>query len=227
MTDIVCKTEFCSRKFEYSKFSLEEINENIKAMDEFVLMTQLTNEFYFSIVKAIKDSLNIGQSYCVLNFNKYYFSNMPTQNSGWNQSELITDRRLDSPISVTYKWLKWLTNKNNKYLKVRDEVVPYLRNPISYRIIKRNYRLSEYKNWGPVYTRCDDNPRDSILIEFRWDKISDNKKKYFISAQEKNTVQCNNHCEHVPDVKVISVKDAEHFLAKVFPNSRIIVNTEL
>jgi len=227
MKNIVCKTEFCRKKIEYSNHSLKEIEENIKTMNEFILMTQLTNEFYFSIVKAMKESLNIGQSYCVLNFNKYYFSNMPTQNSGWNQSELIIDCELGSPISVAYKWLKWLTNKNNKYLKVRGKVVPYLGNSINYRIIQSNYRLSEYKKWGPIYTRCDDYLRDSILIEFRWDKISDDKKKYFIPAQEENTVQCNNYCKHVPDVKVISVKDAEDFLAKVFPNSRFIVNNEL
>ena len=203
-----------------------------------IIMTQLTNKYYYEIIESIKISSNNGNSYCVLNFDEKYFSKILTTYSNSKskyennlEKKSISEIGLGSPQTIAYKWLKWLTNINNKYLKVNDKNVPCLGNPICYKVIPRNSCLIKCEHWGPIYKRCDNTLRNSILIEFRWGEIPENNKKDFHPAQDINYNYNNNYnnykkkkwntnCKYDNDnrfKKEVSVKDVEYLFKNTDP----------
>lgn len=196
INDIINKSYFYRKEInkELNKKEIKKKNKN----DESIIMTQLTNKYYYKIIESIKLSSKYNKSYCILKFDKEYFTKMPITYSNWKsgnnlEEKSISELGLGSPQTIAYKWLKWLTNINNKYLKVNDINVPCLGNPICYSIIPPWIKLIKCESWGPLYKRYDDNTlRDSILIEFRWDEIPENKKRYFHPAQDINYNSINN-----------------------------------
>lgn len=224
INDIINKSYFNRKEINKSYFNQKEINKKKYKKDEYIIMNELTNKYYYKIIESIKHSLNNHKPYCILNFEKQDFTIMPITYSNLEcENNLvrksISELGLGSPQTIAYKWLRWLTNINNKYLKVNDIKVPYLGNPISYSIIPPWIKLIKCdEHLGPLYKRYDDDTvRDSILIEFRWDEIPNNKKRYFHSSQDINNKWNTNPKYDNRFKKEVSVKDLKYLFEKTEP----------
>ncbi len=206
MDEITTKTKNSLKATkEKEQYAQEEWKRSLKIKEK-KLMTELTNKFYFSVRRAISVSSEKGMYYCVIELPILYFERMPyggPHDLDWDLSfrteydtdDLIYKNGLGKPTTVAYKWLRWITKKDNKDLKVRftrERNVPYLGYPISYRIIPQNQHLKRYCKGGAWYEKDDNKLRSNILIEFRWDEIKKNKEKYYHSILIDNSVKRNN-----------------------------------
>ena len=207
MDEITTKTKNSLKVIVDKKFFAQDEWKRSLKRKEKKLMTELTNKFYFSVRRAISVSSEKGMYYCVIELPILYFERMPyggPHDLDWDLSfrteydtdDLIYKNGLGKPTTVAYKWLRWITKKDNKDLKVIDGIaernVPYLGYPISYRIIPQNQHLKRYCKGGAWYEKDDNKLRSNILIEFRWDEIKKNKEKYYHSILIDNSVKRNN-----------------------------------
>lgn len=164
---------FMTKMVEKSNFNRKRIYREIyekeqKKYERYVhLMCHLTHKYYQIVINTMDNFANLGRYYCVLEFsNSDFRANHPG---------------LGTPVQIAYRWLECLTTRINFCLVDENGPLPYLGNPLSYRIIRHNYNFKMYSEECPIYT-CkseSDSYRDTILIEFRWENIPFNKRKYF------------------------------------------------
>jgi hypothetical protein len=153
---------------------IKQIKETKLTKDEEQVIIYLTNQFYDKIKNSIHDSANIGRSYCILEIDDQYFS-IAFNAFDWdfNKSKILS-----SPNSIAWKWMRFLTQKNNQNLKVNNKIVEYFGPPLCYRIIPKDHYIEKFYDWGAFYKKCQD-IRKSVIIELRWDSLNEKKKKYY------------------------------------------------
>ena len=163
MTKLVEKSNFNRKRIYREIYEKEQ-----EKYERYVhLMCDLTNKYYQIVTNTMNNFANLGRYYCVLEFkNSDFRANHPG---------------LGTPVQVAYRWLECLTTKINFSLVDKNGALPYLGNPLSYRIIRHDYNFKMYSEEYPIYTCKSESEsyRDTILIEFRWGNIPLNKRKYF------------------------------------------------